>query len=134
MSQTKKNHHLSTILSGTDGQFAWTLHPLRAQAIKLKQSRLTAKERQFMLDVFVVFDADYPLDLIDSVAVELGPEERRVAMQCVKKGLGSLDGLDFSLSKLGAAWLTINYPELAFETMGLVPDYKTGAVQPAAPL
>jgi hypothetical protein len=134
MSKPKKNQHVTTILAGTDGQFAWNLHPLREQAIKLKQSRVTAKERQFLLDVFAAFDAGLPLDGIAGATVELSTEQRRLALQCVKKGLGTLEGLDFSPSKLGVAWLTIHFPELAFETMHLVPAYKAGLVQPAAPL
>jgi hypothetical protein len=134
MPTPNKNHHLDAILAGTDGHFAWSLHPLREQAIKLKQSRVTTKERQFLLDVFAAFDADYPLDRLAETTVELSTDQRRVALQCVRKGLGSLDGLEFSLSTLGASWLTINYPELAFETMSMVPAYKAGRVQPSAPL
>jgi hypothetical protein len=134
MSKPKKNQHLPPILAGTDGQFSWTLHSLREQAIKLKQSRVTAKERQFLLDVFAAFDADFPLDSIAGATHELSTDQRRVAIKCVKKGLGTLEGLDFSLSKLGVAWLTIHFPELTFETMHLVPAYTAGIVQPSAPL
>lgn len=131
MTKPIKNQHLNVILAGTNGQFAWSLHPLREQAIKLKQSRVTAKERQFMLDVFAAFDADCPLDRITGTTVELSLDQRRVALQCVRKGLGTLEGSDFSLSTLGAAWLLVHYPELAFETMSLVPDYKFGLIQPS---
>ncbi len=134
MSKTKKNQHLAAILAGTDSQFTWTLHPLRERAIMLKQARVTAKERQFLLDIFAAFDADFPLTQIAGTTTELDSTQRRVALQCVKKGLGTLEGSDFSLSNLGVAWLTIHFPELAFETMHLVPAYKPGFVQPAPPL
>lgn len=134
MPTPNKNHNLDAILARTDGHFAWSLHPLREQAIKLKQSRVTTKERQFLLDLFAAFDADYPLDHIAGTTAELDSTQRRVALQCVKKGLGTFEGPDFSLSKLGVAWLTIHFPELAFETMHLVPAYKPGFVQPAPPL
>lgn len=134
MSKPKMNQHLAAILAGTDGQFTWNLHHLREQAIKLKLTRVTAKERQFLLDIFAAFDADFPLDQIAETTTELDPIQRRVALQCVKKRLGTLDGRCFSLSALGVAWLTIHHPELSFETMDMVPAYSAGFVQPSSPL
>lgn len=125
-----KTSPLDSILAGTDGNFTWDLDPDRAQAIKLKQSGVTADERQFLLDLAAAFDACHSVHDMEGVSLEVCPTQSRVTLQCANKGLGKLDGLVFELSKLGAAWLTINYPELSHETMGMVADYTQGRVVP----
>lgn len=127
---TAKQGHLATILSGNDGNFRWSLHPSREQAIRLKQTRLTKKEKQLMMDIAAIFDADFDLNDLPEVSLELDPTQRRVALQCAQKGLAKVDGLLFTLSSLGASWIAVNCPELTNETMALVPSYRRGHVMP----